>query len=257
MSHNCSLRAVCVDVAGARAVAELVDGVVDSHGARELRMRHRPVVRRVAGSAIRLKGREFPRHHLRICRVTRGASERHPMIGIFRGHVTVVHRGPRPCPVTRLAGQRSDEVSRSFSFSRGTVVTARACCRNAAVIHACARECHRTFVTGLARRSCDDVIWRLSGCSDAIMATRAIAGDAGMIHPHQRKARRAAVTQLAGRVGGDVPLRFAGCLNPVVATCAAARDSGMVEFRAGAASSRSRSGYGARPAGNTRWSIRP
>ena len=257
MSHNCSLRAVCVDVAGAGAVAELVDCVIDSHRARELRMRHRPVVHRMAGSTIRLKGREFPGNHLRICRVTRAAFERHAVIGIFRGHVTVVHRGPRPCPVTRLAGQRCDEVSRSFSFSRGTVVTARACCRNAAVIHTCARECHRTFVTALARRSCDDVIWRLSGCSDAIMATRAIAGDAGMIHPHQRKARRAAVTQLAGRVGGDVPLRFADCRNAVVATRAAGRDSSMVEFRARAASNSSSSGRGDRSARNTRRSIRP
>ena len=257
MSHNCSLRAVCVDVAGAGAVAELVDCVIDSHRARELRMRHRPVVHRVAGSATRLKGREFPGHRLRICRVTRAAFERHAVIGIFRGHVTVVHRGPRPCPVTRLAGQRCDEVSRSFSFSRGTVVTARACCRNAAVIHTCARECHRTFVTGLARRSCDDVIWRLPECSDAIMATRAITDDAGMIHPHERKTCRASVTRLAGRVRGDVPLRFADRRNPVVATCAAARDSGMVEFYAEAASGSCRSGCSDRPARNTRRSIRP
>ena len=94
MSHNCSLRAVCVDVAGARAVAELVDCVVDSHRARELRMRHRPVVHRVAGSAIRLKGGELPGHHLRICRVASAAFERPAVIGIFRGHVPVVHRSP-------------------------------------------------------------------------------------------------------------------------------------------------------------------
>jgi len=256
MSHNCSLRAVCVDVAGARAVAELVDCVVDSHRARELRMRHRPVVLRVAGRAIRLKGREFPGHRLRICRVASAAFERHAVIGIFRGHVSVVHRCPRPCPVARLAGQRGDEVSRPFSLGRGAVVTARTCRGNAAVIHTCARERHRAFVTALARRSCDDVIWRLPECSDAIMATRAITDDAGMIHPHQRKTCRASVTRLAGRVRGDVPLRFADRRNPVVATCAAARDTGMAEFRAGAVSSRSRSGYGARPAGNTRWSIR-
>lgn len=257
MSHNCSLRAVCVDVAGARAVAELVDCVVDSHWTRELRMRHRPVVHRVAGSAIRLKRREFPGHHLRICRVACAAFERHAVIGIFRGHVPVVHRGPRPGPVARFAGQRGDEVSRPFALRCGAVVTARACRGNAAVIHTCARERHRAFVTALARRSCDDVIWGLPECSDAIMATRAITDNAGMIHPDERKTCRALVTRLAGRVGGDVPLRFAGCLNPVVAPCAAACDSSMVEFCAEAASSRSRSGCGARPAGNTRWSIRP
>ena len=94
MGHNCSLRAICVDVAGAGAVAQLVNGVVDCHRARELRMRHRPVVHRVAGRAIRLKGGELPGHHLRICRVASAAFERPAVIGIFRGHVLVVHRGP-------------------------------------------------------------------------------------------------------------------------------------------------------------------
>ena len=257
MSHNCSLRAVCVDVAGARAVAELVDCVVDSHRARELRMRHRPVVLRVAGRAIRLKGREFPGHDLRICCVTSVAFERHAVIGILRGHVSVVHRCPRPCPVARLAGQRGDEVSRPFSLGRGAVVTARAWRANAAVIYTCARERHRAFVTALARRSCDDVIWRLPECSDAIMATRAITDDAGMIHPDERKTCRVSVTRLAGRVCGDVPLGFAECRNPVVATRAAGRDSSMVEFRARAASNSSRFGRGDRSTRNTRRSIRP
>jgi hypothetical protein len=189
--------------------------------------------------------------------VTRAAFERHAMIGIFRGHVPVFHWGPRPGSVARLARQRRDEVSRSFSFSCGAAVTAHACRGNAAVIHTRARECHRAFVTALARRSCDDVIWRLPECSDAIMATRAITDDAGMIHPDERKTCRALVTRLAGRVRGDVPLRFAGCLNPVVTICAAAGDSGMVEFCAEAASGSCRSGCSDRPARNTRRSIRP
>ena len=257
MSHNCSLRAVCVDVAGAGAVAKLVNGVVDCHRARELRVRHRPVVHRVAGSAIRLKGWKLPGHHLRICRVASAAFERHTVIGIFRGHVPVVYRGPRPCPVARLAGQRGDEVSRPFAFGRGAVVTARACRRDAAVIHARALERHCTFVTGLTGRSCDDVIGRLPGCRNAIMAACAIADDAGVIHADERKTRRASVTQLAGRVGRDVPLRFASCCNSVVATCAAACDSGMVEFCVYTVSSSSCSRRGDRPARNTHWSIRP
>ena len=133
--------------------------------------------------------------------------------------------------MAQLAGQRGDEMCRPFSFSRGAVVTACACRRDAAVIHARALERHCTFVTGLTGRSCNDVICRLPGRHNAIMATRAIADDAGVIHAHERKTRRASVTRLAGRIGCDVPLRFAGCFNAVVATCAAACDSGMVEFR--------------------------
>jgi hypothetical protein len=77
-------RPVGIDVTGSRAVPELTDRVKCGDRLCDFRVRLRPELIGVTGCTVRLVGREFPNHRLRIRDVARITRDRHSMILIKR-----------------------------------------------------------------------------------------------------------------------------------------------------------------------------
>ena len=101
--HDGSLRVVGVGVAGARAVAQLRNRVVDLHGPLELDVRHWAVFVDVASGAVGPERGEFPGGGLAVRDMAAVATNSGAVIHVGRRCVPVCHRRPERGPVTGVA----------------------------------------------------------------------------------------------------------------------------------------------------------
>lgn len=223
-----SLRVVGVDVAGASAVPQFHDRVVNLHGPPELQMRHRTILIGMAAGAIRPESGEFPGDGLGIRCVAAGAAHRRPVIHKRRRCVPIDHRCPHHGPMTRIARQGRNKMPGRLAWSHDAVVAADARRGDAGVIEPSARKGHGALVTSLARSIRNDVVRRLPERGSAVMTARAIRDDSGVIHTGSRERHRALVAVLAGRVGDDVAWRLAERGDAVVAAGAIRGDSRVI-----------------------------
>ena len=101
--HDGSLRVVGVSVAGARAVAQLRNRVVDLHGPLEFDVRHRAIFVDVASGAVGPERWEFPGGGLAVRHMAAAATDPDAVIHVGRRCVPVCHRRPERSPVTGVA----------------------------------------------------------------------------------------------------------------------------------------------------------
>jgi len=101
--HDGSLRVVGIGVAGARAVTQFRDRVVDLHGPLELDVRHRAIFVDVASGAVGPERWEFPRGGLAVRGMAAVATGPEAMIHVGWRCVPVCHRRPKRGPVTGVA----------------------------------------------------------------------------------------------------------------------------------------------------------
>ena len=160
-------------MAGAGAIPQFRDLVVDFRGPLELGMRHRTILIDVATGTIRAEGGKFPADGLGIRHMTAGAAQSRPVIHIGRRRVPVADRCPGRGPMTGLARQGREEMPGRLAFTRRAIVAAGTCCQGAGVIEAGASKGHCALVTGLARCIRADVICRLPGYGPAIVTAGA------------------------------------------------------------------------------------
>ena len=101
--HDGSLRVVGVGVAGACAVAQLGNRVVDFHRPLELDVRHRAIFVDMASGAVGPERREFPRGGLTVRDMAAIATNSGAVIHVGGRCVPVRHRRPERGPVTGVA----------------------------------------------------------------------------------------------------------------------------------------------------------